>query len=239
MNALEKALQTNPTPLLLFAALKDFSGENISFLNHVRDWKADWSPSTDRFKAPKRSRVKQLDSEALRRHQYNSAVQIYASFVGVQYSDYPINLSFAHRKELGAMFDAATSSISAHVHDNPATPFDDLERGCVKDGAFVATTCLNDSTEQILPRHVVKSSSSRKSVGLVYLDSRLPDDITIPDSFGPNAFDDAEKSIKYMVLTNTWPKFVTAGYASNLEQRTLLRDLKDKLAAWIDRRRHH
>ena len=55
MNALEKALQTNSTSLLLFAALKDFSGENISVLDRVRDWKADWSPSTDRFKVLKKS----------------------------------------------------------------------------------------------------------------------------------------------------------------------------------------
>jgi hypothetical protein len=238
MNALEKALQTNPTPLLLFAALKDFSGENISFLNHVRDWKADRTPLVDRFGVLKKPQVKQSAGNALRRHQFNTAVQIYASFVSVRYSDFPINLSFAHRKELGAIFDAATSSISTHVHDNPATPFEDPESGCVKDGVFGATTYLNDSTEQILPRHGVKSSSSRKSVGLVYLDGRVPDDVTIPDAFGPNVFDDAEESIKYMVLTNTWPKFVTAGYASNLEQRTLLGQLKDKLAAWIERRRH-
>jgi len=55
MNALEKALQTNSTSLLLFAALKDFSEENISVLDRVRDWKADWSPSTDRFKVLKKS----------------------------------------------------------------------------------------------------------------------------------------------------------------------------------------
>jgi hypothetical protein len=56
-------------------------------------------------------------------------VKIYSSFVGVRYSDLPINLSFVHRKELGALFDNATSLISAQVHDNPATPFNDLEQG--------------------------------------------------------------------------------------------------------------
>jgi hypothetical protein len=233
MNALEKALQTNPTPLLLFAALKDFSGENISFLNHVRDWKADWIPSTDRLGVLKKPQAKQSDDNALRRKQFNAAVQMYASFVSVQYSDFPINLSFAHRKELGTVFDAATSSISTHVHNNPATPFDDPERGHVDDGVLVATTYLNDSTEQILPRHGVMSSSSCKSVGLVYLDSRLPCDVAIPDAFGPHVFDDAEESIKYMVLTNTWPKFVTAGYASRVEQKTFLGQMKDRLAGWI------
>lgn len=81
MNALEKALQTNSTPLLLFAALKDLSGENISFLNYVRDWKADWSPSTDRFKVLKQPQVKRLQGEALRRYQFNAAVQIYVTLI--------------------------------------------------------------------------------------------------------------------------------------------------------------
>jgi hypothetical protein len=45
--------------------------------------------------------MKQAGGNALRRKQFNTAVQIYASFVSVQYSDFPINLSFAHRREPG------------------------------------------------------------------------------------------------------------------------------------------
>jgi hypothetical protein len=30
----------------------------------------------------------------------------------------------------------------------------------------------------------------------------------IPEGFNATIFDDAEGSIKYLVLTNTWPKFV-------------------------------
>lgn len=232
MNALEKALQTNPTPLLLFAALKDFSGENISFLNHVRDWKADWTPPTERVRVLKKPHGKRRDDDGLRRRQFTAAAQIYASFVSVKYSDFPINLSFAHRKELGALFDGATASIGPQVHNNPVTPFDDPERAVVNDNVFVASTYLNESTEQILPHSGGKSSISCKSIGLAYLDGRLRDDVTIPAHFGPKVFDDAEESIKYMVLTNTWPKFVTAGYASNVEQRTLLERFRDIVAAW-------
>jgi hypothetical protein len=128
------------------------------------------------------------------------------------------------------LFDTAASLISAHVHDNPETSFNDLEHEYATDCASVATTCMSDSIEEILPRRVVNSSSSSKSVGLVYLDNRPADDIAVPDAFGPNAFDDAEESIKYIVLTNTWPKFVAAGYASNLKQRSHLGKLKEMLA---------
>jgi hypothetical protein len=39
-DALEHCLRLNPDPLQQFAALKDFSGENVAFLTSVRQWKA-------------------------------------------------------------------------------------------------------------------------------------------------------------------------------------------------------
>lgn len=39
--------------------------------------------------------------------------------------------------------------------------------------------------------------------------------IEIPDSFNEMVFDAAEKEIKYLVLTNTWPKFVQVSRANS------------------------
>ena len=36
----------------------------------------------------------------------------------------------------------------------------------------------------------------------------------IPDEFDETIFDEAEKEIKYLVLTNTWPKFVRSSRIS-------------------------
>lgn len=233
MHTLEKALQTNSTPLLLFAALRDFSGENISFLNHVREWKANWDPPSDRLNALRRPHQKRLSGETLRRDQFNKAVQIYASFVGVQYSEFPINLSFVHRKELEVLFDNAADLITAHVKANSATPFDDVEHGLELDGASVASTGLNKSSDSILPGPAPSKTGSRRSIDNADHGTRLPADVTIPDNFGPHVFDNAEESIKYMVLTNTWPKFVSAGYASTVERTTFLVKLKEGVMAWI------
>jgi hypothetical protein len=43
----------------------------------------------------------------------------------------------------------------------------------------------------------------------------------VPESFGPNVFDDTQESIKYLVLTNTWPKFVKNRTASIDSGRTM------------------
>ncbi|OLE52724.1 MAG: hypothetical protein AUG51_16665 [Acidobacteria bacterium 13_1_20CM_3_53_8] len=82
---------------------------------------------------------------AFRRQQFGAAVQIYISLVSVHYSDFPINLSFGHRKELNSIFDAAAPSIGAELRADPATPLDDLQHGFVKEKAFVATTSLCNS----------------------------------------------------------------------------------------------
>lgn len=51
--------------------------------------------------------------------------------------------------------------------------------------------------------------------------------IPVPCGFGPGVFDRAEESIKYMVLTNTWPKFVKAGCANNIDvkKKSLLEEI--------------
>ena len=224
MQALEKALKTNPAPLLLFASLKDFSGENISFLNHVREWKDAWNPpSLNRFRRANGPRA--LEGEILRRRQFNLAVEIYSAFVSMQYSTFPINLSSAHHKELESMLDGPASNISAHVEENSAIPFAtwDAERGYEKDTTSILSSTVSDDYSQ---PSVMSNLDSFRNLSLFTLGNRLPDDIPIPDSFGPGLFDNAEESIKYMVLTNTWPKFVAAGYATSTQPTGFAANLK-------------
>ena len=218
MNALETALVKNSTPLLLFAALKDFSGENISFLNHVRDWKAAWNPAPARKPTGVR-----LEGEALRRHLFSLAVEIYSSFVSMRTSNFPVNLSSADQKELEAVFDSAAALIAGPGQENSATPFDIESISSVgdKSGTVVAMSSISDSnsTDAFIERSS-NHLSMIKRLNFHDLEARLPADIEVPISFSSSIFDNAEKSIKYMVLTNTWPKFVQAGYANvNLERR--------------------
>jgi hypothetical protein len=247
MKALEKALVTNIMPLLRFSALKDFSGENISFLKHVQDWKASWTSASQpppRFfsKRPHLSHPR-LDPNSLRRHQFALAVEIYTSFVSPQYSDFPINISSPQFKDLESIFSDAASTLNAHVQENIATPFDspqypqrhhpdhDLEhhatsdaappsvRGREKDTLSIASTAIN--TLHTTTRNSVCSIShdstrlnTLRAFSLLELKPRLGGDVAVPPQFGPYVFDEAERAVKYAVLTNTWPKFVMAGSAA-------------------------
>jgi hypothetical protein len=48
---------------------------------------------------------------------------------------------------------------------------------------------------------------------------RLPATIAIPENFDQSIFDKAETSIMELVLTNTWAKFVRAGFAQNTDKQ--------------------
>ena len=230
MQALEKALHTNPHKLLLFAAEKDFSGENIGFLSEVQNWKRGWTPTNARSTPLKQPAEDKSDEESLRRRQFTLGVRIYAFFVCLKASSYPINLSSAHYKELEAMFDGAAALANASSHEAAATPFNsswsskeniDAETLVSRDGIKAETTTVSSFDDL---------SMSGQQIALTDIEIQIPSWVRVPDEFGPMSFDNAEQSIKYMVLTNTWPKFVADGLAKTTEKKTKWQEWKALMA---------
>lgn len=236
MAALDKALRTNPHRLLFFAALKDFSGENISFLTKVLEWKRRWSPASPANAGfARRPSAYGTCDKKLQRQQFKEALDIYTTCVSPRYSDYPINLSHVHLKELETVFEGATMMIHTDIcpESGSATPFDrlwhgptseDVESYPVRDGiSFISTqrtNATNNSTDHILDfSDGVGQHTILQNYEMTKISDRLPDFIPIPCGFGPNIFDRAEESIKYMVLTNTWPKFVNDTNSTNTKTR--------------------
>lgn len=238
ITTLEKTLRLNPKPLLLFSALKDFSGENISFLTQVNEWKANWVPSSPKTGGFTRKTEPQTrDEKGLRRSQFNLAIHIYSSFVSLRHSDFPINISSAHLKELELLFDDAATKINGDEDKDSATPFnnywssrpEDLENGTVQETGSDSGTLVGDaSSYNILTSPEKKHYSQVQAFQLSDIRDTLPAEIYVPESFKPDAFDNSERSIKELVLTNTWPKFVNAGYASSMQKPTF----KDQIEAY-------
>ncbi len=195
--ALQHALKGSPQALLEFAALKDFSGENVSLLLHVSDWKRAWLSSKN--------------DQQIRRERYIQAVQIYSHFISLEFSEFPINISSRLAKGLCQTFGNPAKTLNrARTNSDQATPFDSIL-------PTELTTSLRQS-----PDHG-RDRSLEATLGMANLQSvttmaELGDysslDYPIPDSFGPEVFDAAEQEITYLVLTSTWPKFVHAGLES-------------------------
>ncbi|KAF9873810.1 integral membrane protein [Colletotrichum karsti] len=112
---------------------------------------------------------------------YNRALDIYADFISLTLAEFPLNLPSTELKHLEAMFEkSARILFGDETSINPITPFDHTHQ--VRDGS------RTDSEPDI--RRQVRYTGE------------------IPAGFDATAFDSAQKHIKYLVLTNTWPKFV-------------------------------
>ncbi|KAF2260534.1 hypothetical protein CC78DRAFT_547383 [Lojkania enalia] len=200
--ALENALRTNPDPLLQFAALKDFSGENVSFLTHIAEWKRKW-------------RVLEAPFEEYRQQQFTPAVRIYACFVSLGFSEFPINISSKQMKHLESIFEKAAEELFRRrpkISDASVAPFDITppRSSDSPSGQVLNLETLGRSNLESMSRAAPKLRADDK-------DSVV--DVAIPDGFNAEVFDNAEEEIKYLVLTNTWPKFVNASYASSQAER--------------------
>jgi hypothetical protein len=229
MGALEHVLERNPAPLLAFSALRDFSGENIAFLTSVAAWRAAFSPVqvlSRREKSmvfeegvavvrPVTATTRDDDaSRELRREQFNRALKIYVDFVSSRRAVFQVNLPSRTLKALEAIFETPAQDLFGVGREpDPVTPFaaasDELwQTANANESTPVASEdgCSEKSMMEAQERQtntLQRSPSSTVGDGAKIRYSGL-----IPAEFDESVFDAAEASVKYLVLTNTWPKFV-------------------------------
>ncbi|KAK4937721.1 hypothetical protein LTR10_021731 [Elasticomyces elasticus] len=215
MSSLEKALAINPEPLLHFAATKDFTAENILFLIQVSRWR-------QAFRAA--PRLEGAITDVARSHFFESALQIYMDRVCERTTKFPINIEWQIRRYLDNVFGTAVPA-NAHHHNIGVAPFESATIQPVHDqNDFTDMLPLvaprQEAYRQDAPRgtalhsytfpvekakHIFEPHPAVAPLGI----SRA----VISDGFNEDVFNAAEQSIKYLVLTNTWQKFVKYGEA--------------------------
>jgi hypothetical protein len=201
--ALERCLAEDSSALLRFAAAKEFSGENIIFLNYVRDWKAAWAKISE----SKPDYDWNRDSQYHRLHFFKIAVEIYAACVDLRTAEFPINIESQIYSDLTEMFSEAAQFIGQSVSRGTET-----------------RTYRNVPESYMAPSHRKKFSTvinveedthalcldayPQEGQSIMHIESRVPDHVIVPPNFTIRAFHQAERSIKNLVFTNTWPKFI-------------------------------
>lgn len=194
MGALEYVLEHNPDPLRQFSALKDFSGENVAFLTAVAEWK---------------NQCRNIGKDEAAREAYNKALHIYTEFIGPKDAEFPINISFQVKVGLEAMFEKAARVLYGNRGlASQATPFAPGSEWPREVGP---------RPSHASERPIIGSrSNSNADVELRAMTDRVVYWGEIPPTFDATVFDKAETSIKYLVLTNTWPKYVRARRESGI-----------------------
>ena len=218
MTALEKALEVNATPLLYFSATKDFTGENIIFLMWVRHFRAWWARAR---------REHGLISYQSRYRLFRSATEIFITSVHTKTAEFPINIEGRIRLKLEAVFRGALWTMEAEGrvrNSNLVDPFDQQSEldwlASVKAPAFPAQrlgyqrpALSRDSSQDTKVESSMQEQEQEQILGMATTGPNLgpvdPEDaVPIPPEFNEHIFDEAEQEVKYMVVTNTWPRFI-------------------------------
>lgn len=193
MGALEHVLERNPGPLLEFSALRDFSGENIAFLMSVSEWRGMLPPPTRHSCNPEKLVEDLNNNNNLRQERFTKALRIYADYIS-SHAQFQVNLPSPIFKKLEAIFEEAARSLHGDQWSvDPAAPFESTpwERKGSHDSKASKT---GSETTIVAPESLAASKALYSG--------------DIPEGFNDIVFEEAEASIKYLVLTNTWPKFV-------------------------------
>jgi hypothetical protein len=201
MSALEYVLERNPTPLQTFSALHDFSGENVAFLTSVAEWKSSMPMAAGDSTTPKDDTAKELIRE-----RFTRALHIYATFISVRHAEFPVNISSQDLKKLESIFEGPARIFYGDEREvDLATPFDTPSFSFKAPSSPTSVEGFEKATQSLV---------SPMNDQVQYL-------IEVPEAFGATVFDNAEESIKYLVLTNTWPKFVRSRRSSTDSSDTM------------------
>ncbi|KAJ9636437.1 hypothetical protein H2204_005270 [Knufia peltigerae] len=192
MAALEETLKSNPGSLQAFAALRDFSGENVAFLVSVMKWKSAWTLATPQ-KAPQ-SPVRESEAERreaerrLVRQQFNHALSMYVLFISWEHAPTPLNLASREYHNLKQIFQHAVQLLYADVETSESQ--------------------LAPSGHSVLPfASDVSGTSFGGESDTTNISSRVWYWGPIPEAFQHDIFDAVECSTKYLLYTNTWSRY--------------------------------
>ncbi|KAJ5191048.1 uncharacterized protein N7498_010033 [Penicillium cinerascens] len=195
--ALERCLKEDSSALLQFAAAKEFSGENIIFLNYVRDWKDSWAKISE----SKPEYDWNHDPQYHRLRLFKIAVEIYAVCVDLKTADFPINIESRIYSDLRKMFGEAAQSIGQSVSTRNAPELYNVPPTHRK--KLSPLIAVEEDTHALC-----LDAYGHESQTILNIEPRLPDSVIIPADFAVHVFDQADRSVKNLVFQNTWPKFI-------------------------------
>lgn len=175
----------------------------MSFLTNIATWRRSWL-------APN------ISIAQLRHDQFIEAARIYVYFVSA-FAEFPINLSSKEMKKLQELFEDAANLLYRHKRPinssnfDSATPFDNVLPNEFKNSFSSTTELKSNVNPDVLSRADLRSVTRVRNS---YTDN-IAAGIQVHEAFKASVWDAAEREIKYLVLTNTWPKFVHFGHASS------------------------
>ena len=222
--SLDECLNGTYNALQIYASCEEFNGENIMFLVRVLSFKKTYSTTMA---------TPNTDPSRVRTSLFRTALSIFVSLVHTETAAYPINIESPIYAKLDAIFGAATTLVasptsSRRSNSTTSTPAKSAVAPW-EEPAPISPTIMNEHEQELIPDEgdefqmhampITRPSSSHHSsehmIPVVSASSAHEHDphdpladFQVPVDFNENVFDDAYKSIRHMVWTETWQRFM-------------------------------
>ena len=226
MESLDQCLTNNSKGLQTYASCMELNGENIVFLTRVLSFQ---KTCTAAFQSSCRVSA---DFHRARKAMFRIGLGIFLSLVHVRTANYPINIESVIYARLDSIFGYAAELVASKRRSRRAsistatssdiTPWDEPtaepdDRG---NGSFPMHAIGGNATlrpPQPALRRRISDNDSREHIVQATGSSNDDDDpaslnslneIRIPADFDEKVFDAAFKSVRYMVWTETWQRYM-------------------------------
>ena len=221
--SLDECLHSTYDALQVYASCEEFNGENIMFLVRVLSFKSSYSTIMA---------TPHTDPSRVRTSLFRTALSIFISLVHTETAAYPINIESPVYAKLDAIFGAATtlvaSTASSRRSNSTTSTRDKSAVAPWEEPASLSGTTTNENEDdherdegdefQMHAMPIIRPSTSHHSTEHIMPVSPSPGhehdphdplaDFRVPADFNENVFDDAYKSIRHMVWTETWQRFM-------------------------------
>ena len=208
MESLDECLTTNCDGLQVYASCMELNGENIIFLTKVLGFQRKWAMDFSKISNPSRASM----------GMFRAALSIYITLVHSDTASYPINIESHIYSSLESVFGAATKLVASRRNSelplspiSSVTPWDEPQQdpfeSAMPESPGGTYPMRNMSLSTPPARRSIDNDSRAHIV-------RLDDDLDtlagfhIPAEFDEHIFDAAFKSIRYMVWSETWQRYM-------------------------------
>ncbi|KAL9096000.1 MAG: hypothetical protein Q9163_006468, partial [Psora crenata] len=211
MESLDECLHSNYDGLQVYASCMELNGENIIFLAKVIKFKQLWLRTFSRSTEFLRARLTM----------FREALSIFVGLVHSETANYPINIESPIYARLEAIFGQATalaarpqrrSTASTPISqvtpwDEPTESVDDTPAQTFPMRPMLSTMPTRALTDRESKEHIIPKNGSSTSFDPLF-------GYPVPTEFDAHVFDAAFKSVKYMVWTETWQRYMNWGKSS-------------------------
>ena len=212
MSALEAQINEDIDSLLIWTSKREFTAENVVFLKAVRDFKRKWTSEEAGDRTLSAVHIRQC---------YKEAGLIFFNLVNPNTARFDINIDSVTYRQLESAFSAlATPDLCPKTPggENLVCPWNDNFQQLTETAMHGSETQLVDQVNntyhsQVLAVEMKDMDRSRHRPGSAKSSTSM-----VPAKFGTNIFDKAYASIRYLIFTNSWVKYVDSQETTSVSE---------------------